>query len=416
MIRSFLNDEKWGRTVLLTATCFMWLLILILFKYYGYEQTWQLWKVPTETPPFLDFRLIPGSAESFRHGFEPTVRNPFDPAHRSFNYPFFWRLFFYTGISMDDTIWAVVTMLVLFFVSIFLFPEKITPLSAIMMLLVIFSPACMLLYERGNVDLIVFFLCVLTVISIDYSPFITVLILIFAAIVKLFPFFGVIVLIKESQTRFIWIFLGAIGILSAYVFVTLKSVEASWNLTMRGRDVSYGANLIFQHYNDFFLNLLGVPADSTLLKYGPIGLAAVLVILTGVMGVFAQGSLSAFSDRNLAAFRMGASVFIGTFLLGNNWDYRLVFLILVIPQILNWGKAANQRAQFLSIATLALVFISCWHFVVWYAPALEDLKEVLFVFDELANWMLLAALSYWLGNSMPDWVKEQFRLLTFSRG
>ena len=414
MIRSFLNDEKWGRIVLLTATCFMWLLILMLFKFYGYERTWQLWKVPTETPPFFDFRLIPGSAESFQHGFEPTLRNPFDLAHRSFNYPFFWRLFFYTGISMDDTIWIVVIMLVLFFLSVFLFPQKITPLDAIMMLSVIFSPACMLLYERGNVDLIVFFLCALVVISTDYSPFITLIFLIFAAIVKLFPFFGITVLIRESKTKFIWFFLGAIGILSVYIYVTFKSVEASWNLTMRGREISYGANLIFQRYSDVFSNMFGVSADSTLLKYGPIGFAAVLVISTGVLGSLARSPLYASSERNLAAFRMGASIYIGTFLLGNNWDYRLAFLILTMPQISKWLINSNARYRLISIIALIMVIVSCWHFVVWYAPLLGNIKEFLFLFDELANWILVVTLTYLLAGSMPIWAREQFRLPSFA--
>jgi len=45
----------------------MWLLILLAFKYYGYKETWRIWNVPTASPQFIDFRLIPGSAESGVH-------------------------------------------------------------------------------------------------------------------------------------------------------------------------------------------------------------------------------------------------------------------------------------------------------------------------------------------------------------
>lgn len=38
--------------------------------------------------------------------------------------------------------------------------------------------------------------------------------------------------------------------------------------------------------------------------------------------------------KELLAFRIGAGLFVGTFALGNNWDYRLVVLILTIPQLL----------------------------------------------------------------------------------
>src|SRR6185503_12209180 len=160
-LKSDSESKSYGRVVLITATVIVWLFMLISFKYYGYEKTWQLWKVPTIMPPFLDFRLIPGSAESFRRGFEPTVKNPGDPAGRIFNYPAFWRLFFYSGITEEDTIWVSVLMIVLFFIAVFLFPNQLKIPGAIVMLLVVFSPASMLLYERGNADLIVFFICVL---------------------------------------------------------------------------------------------------------------------------------------------------------------------------------------------------------------------------------------------------------------
>ena len=38
----------------------------------------------------------------------------------------------------------------------------------------------------------------------------------------------------------------------------------------------------------------------------------------------------------LLAFRMGALVYLGTFVVGNSFDYRLVCLLLVLPQLLRW--------------------------------------------------------------------------------
>src|SRR3989304_3787190 len=71
----YLND-KYGKAFLVGGSLLIWLSIFLLFKNYGYTQTWELWKVPTESPPFSDFRLIPGSAETFRMGIEPSVRSP----------------------------------------------------------------------------------------------------------------------------------------------------------------------------------------------------------------------------------------------------------------------------------------------------------------------------------------------------
>src|SRR5690242_16670333 len=135
-----IEREQYGKLILVGATTLMWLFIVILFKTYGYYKTWNLWKVPTYHISFLDFRLIPGSAESFRHGYEPSMENPYDPTQRIFNYPAFWRLFFYTGITEADTVWISICMLLLFFVGVLLFPKDLSIAGAIGMLLVIFSP------------------------------------------------------------------------------------------------------------------------------------------------------------------------------------------------------------------------------------------------------------------------------------
>jgi len=409
-MRSFRDaNKKYGKVFLIAFSLIAGLVIFLAFKIYGYDETWRLWRVPVEHPRFSDFRLIPGSAESFRMGIEPAQRNPGDPHKRIFNYPAFWRLFFYTGISQNDTVWIVLVMLALFFVGIFLFPQDITILDSIMMLFVIFSPAAMLLYERGNVDLIVFFLCALVVLSTDYSIFIASALLVFATIVKLYPFFGVTVLFKASKSKFIWSFLSCFGVLVAYLYLTSKSVEASWNLTMRGREISYGTDVLILRYSQYFSSLLGVSEESPILKYGPIVFVFILIMISGGVGVMNRNPLVSSSERNLAAFRMGASVYIGTFLLGNNWDYRLAFLILVMPQVSQWSRQIVQkRFRFMAMAVMVLVLISCWHFMVWFAPALADIKEILFVIDEVANWMLVAGFSYLLAASAPDWTKELF--------
>jgi len=408
-------NEKYGKAFLIASSLVMGLVILLLFKVYGYDETWKLWRVPAQQPQFSDFRLIPGSAESYREGIEPTQRNPGDPYKRIFNYPAFWRLFFYTNITQDATVWIVLSMLMLFFVGVFLFPQNITMIDALAMLLVIFSPASMLLYERGNVDLIVFFLCAMIVLSTDYSPFVTAALLIFATVVKLFPFFGATVLFKESKSKFIWLFLGCFGVLSAYIYITSKSVQASWDLTMRGKQISYGADVLFLRYSLYFSNLFGVSATSPLLKYGPIILAFVLVMVAGIIGIARRETLASSSERNLAAFRVGASIYIGTFLLGNNWDYRLAFLILVVPQLLQWSRFSNRRYSFVPRVVMVLVLVSCWHFMVWFAPRLVGIREFLFILDEIVNWLLLVGFGYLLFASMPDWVKEQFGFLFLKR-
>ena len=392
----------------------MWLFMLISFKYYGYEETWQLWKVPTIMPPFLDFRLIPGSAESFRRGFEPTVKNPGDPAGRIFNYPAFWRIFFYSDITQDDTIWISILMIVLFFIGVFLFPEKLKIPGAIAMLLVVFSPAAMLLYERGNADLIVFFICVLIVLASGYSANLTALLVMVGAVVKLFPFFGVSVLLKEAKPKFLLLFGSCFILLLTYMLVTMDSVRASWNLTMRGNGLSYGTNILVARYGERMTRILAHWFSTSLiqwlLKYGPLAAALLLLFSVYVFAARSKTTPETSSQRNLAGFRMGASIYIGTFLLGNNWDYRLAFLVLVVPQLMDWLMLGDKKYRILAAIGLGAVLLSCWYLITSsQLDFFANSAEFWVVCDEGINWLLFAILAHLLFASVPDWVKTQFQ-------
>jgi hypothetical protein len=409
-------NRKYGKLFLVVSSVVLWVVILFLFKSYGYSKTWRLWRVPVLYPQFSDFRLIPGSAESFRMGYEPTRRNPGDPYGRIFNYPAFWRFFFYTGITEADTVWVVSLMLALFFLGIFIFPHDISMVDSLVLLLIIFSPASMLLYERGNVDLIVFFLCALVVWLAEYSAVATAILLMFAIVVKIFPFFGCTVLLKAPKLKFVWLSVSCLAVLLVYMYATFGSMKASWNLTMRGDKISYGADVLFQHYEKYLSSLLKLSPTAPILKFGPIILAAVLIGLTGMMGLRSPSPLASTATRNLAAFRMGASIYVGTFLLGNNWDYRLAFLIFVLPQLLEWTRSSYSRQyRLISTSVLVMVFASCWHLMVWSDPALAGIREILFVLDEVMNWVLVAGFSYLIAASMPGWAREILPFMSSKR-
>jgi len=412
--------------LLIGASVLMWLLLAWLFINIGEGKTWHLWQLDVQKMPFMDFRLIPGSAESFRNGFEPSVENPYDPNGRIFNYPAFWRLFFYTGITQADTTWISISMIVLFFISVFLFPEKLSIPGAIAMLFVLFSPASMLLYERANVDLIVFVICVLIVLAEMHSAYLATLLVMFGSIVKLFPFFGVSVLLREPKNKFLLLFSACFLVLVIYMVAALNSVKASWNLTMRGDGASYGTDVFVTRYGPAISRALSHSLSqvqlSLLLKYGSLALALLLllvVVIRAFMDIQQPGILS---ERNFAAFRMGASIYVGTFLLGNNWDYRLAFLVLVIPQLVDWIHSLGKSFRIVSWMSMILVLLSCWHFWIVEIPlasiygSMEDSRKFWIILDELFNWMLFAGLAYLLVASAPAWLKELPRNILPRRG
>ncbi len=413
MLLKTIRENK-GKSLLIAGIVLMWVFLLVAFKYHGYEETWQWWGVPTEMPPFKDFRLIPGSAESFRNGFEPSITNPGDPNGRIFNYPAFWRLFFYTNITQDDTVWISVFMIVLFFLGVILFHQKLSASGAFWTLLIVFSPASMLLYERGNVDLIVFFICALIILASGYSANLTAGLIVFGAIVKMFPLFGITVLLREPKRKFYILLLGSILFMLVYGLVTFQSQSAAWNTTMRGDGISYGAFILitrFYGYAQFYFPDL-FSFDQWMVMFET--LALVLIFFAVFSAVRNGQPLQGSHERNLAAFRMGASTYAGTFLLGNNWDYRLAFLIFVIPQLSQWFYLENKRHRYIAIGVMVAVILSCWHFVflidVPFIPFENEMDRIV-IFDELINWLLLMGFSYLLAASFPDWLRQDLQKL-----
>jgi hypothetical protein len=403
-----------GKFLLIAGVGLMWLILLGLFRWYGYGETWALWKAPAREPIFLDFRLIPGSAESFAHGYEPSIENPYDPTHRIFNYPAFWRLFFYTGITQNDTIWIVVLMILLFFSSVIVFPQNLTASGALWMLLIVFSPAAMLLYERGNVDLIVFVICAVAVIALDCSTFVAAGILVFGAVVKMFPLFGLTIFLKEPKRRFILIIFSSVLFMIVYGLLTFKSELAAWNTTLRSSDRSYGTFVFIYRFYSYiqvtFPNLFSFDQWRLIFELCALGLIGLAVIFA----FRERQPLWALHERNLAAFQMGASIYLGTFMLGNNWDYRLAFLVLVIPQLAEWSHVSIKKYQFIALGMMIGIVLSCWYlFLKIDLPVIpfKDPSNRSFVFDELINWLLVPGFTYLLVASSPEWLRQPLQNL-----
>ncbi len=406
-------DLKNGKTVLIGAVLLIWSAVILSFFVNGYLETWAVWQFPPKMPPFLDFRLIPGSAETFRSGIDPSIYNPNDPAGRVFNYPKIWYLLFNTGISQDDTVWMSIVLLVLFFLVVFTFPEKLRVRDSLLLLVIVFSPASMLLYERGNVDLIFFILIGLMILTLSRWPAVAIGILSIASFFKLFPFFAVAGLLQENKKKFYVLCTASLMIFLLYLVFSIESLKASWQLTERGNYFSYGVYIIFdllRSYMRYYL-LRVVPETQIQTVLGIVPHLSAFLALAGVFFLALRQKISfpTFSERNLVAFRAGASIYVGTFLLGNNWNYRLAFLIFAIPQLSQWLFASPAKQRWLYWGMFAVICVSCWDAIIRYfflQLFLGDYVFQLSIFDELMNWGMFAGFAFLLFASAPAWFRS----------
>jgi hypothetical protein len=292
--------------------------IAISLATFGWTPTWQALLIPTASPPYADLRTVQGALTSLQSGFNPQLINPGDPWGRAMNYPSIWieigTLFHFENES--SYLLTVSTYVLIYLGCCFLFLKKYPNLWVF---LVMFSGASLLAMERGNNDLVVFSLLFLA----GYLPsvWISTVMLIIATILKLYPIFSFPVLLGKWKYLILLILSGLL-----YGLLIHDQIEAIRSATPVSYSMAYGTpsiSALLQKWAktsvsyviiDAILLALALMLYSTLRKSGKI-LKSICV------------------NREKNYFLIGGGIYLGSFIVSSNADYRLVILIFCIPYI-----------------------------------------------------------------------------------
>lgn len=378
-------------------------LVSLLMATYGPDRTWHLWNIPTMRPVFADARSITAGAESSRAGFDPLVSNPSDPWQRVMNYPRAWQAVFRLGLNQRDTVAVAVIMMVAFVAGLFLFVDRIERRTAWLLALGLFSPAVMLALERANICLLVFFLCAAALAVLRRSDIAAALLLTIAGTLMYYPFLGLVCLARADRRRCLW--LGGAGVVTGllYIALTWRDVRHVLRGIDRGTFMSYGCNVGWMATRQLGGSPAAVWAVAGLCMVLVAGAVAALV-LTSRRGLRAA---AAPVPHHLDGFRLGAAIYLGTFLLGNNWDYRLMFTLFCLPQLADWSGDARPGLARLARLTLVVLLISLWgQFFFRFARFLPGAGYTMLSLDEAANWLLWGALLSLLPAALPAWARR----------
>lgn len=395
--------------VLAVAIC-----LLLLFAFYGYNQTWQLWNIPVMSPVFADLRVITHGADSVALGLDPLINNPGDPWGRPLNYPRIWQSLYSIGINKSHTVGLGVGIIFCFLAGVVMVLPNARNMTIALVIAALVSPAILLGIERGNIDLFIFFLAASTIILARKSAAAGVILIVFGTALKLFPIFFIPVLLRMEKRRFLRHTFVILAISFIYIAVIWPELRLISKATPRATDLSYGINVAWMHMAQ--IN----PALGQFIQFMAMSLvfiAACLIFLACTQRSAPEMSGEVEDSVALDSFRLGASIYIGTFLLGNNWDYRLLFLILTIPQLSLWMVSASKPLRLASKIALSAMLISMWYLIiakVWFALAPGFIHSIPvaqwfpFILDELSNWLLFLLLTYLFSLALPEWAKELF--------
>lgn len=366
--------------------------ISLMITLLGFERAFRLWNVPTRTPYFADLRTITAGADSQRLGYEPMIDNPEDPWNRPMNYPRIWKAAYPLGLTQEHTLLMGAGVIFTFLLGLVLLFRHTTPKLLVFAFPAVLSPAVLLGVERGNIDLFVFFLAVLSAVSAGsgrwWHSLASSLLALFA---KLFPIFWLPLYFHAGAPRRVLPLFIGVGLL--YFTITWADLRLIAAATPQTPFTAYGLKGLF------LASISYAPHFASYVQVASYCVA--LIILAYCINLYIcrhkRSDLSELPAGNVREryylFLIGGSTFVGTFLLGNNWNYRLIFLLLCLPFALSLLESSRHTSE----RTLALVFLAGMYGSLW-GIAMESLssyfpKGSIFLLDEALNWLTFASLA-----------------------
>lgn len=408
-----------GRFLVLISVTLYFLFIYISNFFIKYYELWNHLGVPARPYLFGDLWVITSGWECHKLGYDVIVENPCNPwpYYQEVNYPRIWMTPVGLGFNRSHTVPIGIVLSVLFFAMIFVVSQRLNYSEAIIYILILCSPAVMFGVERANNDLIVFIILAVSLLLIKSQNvagrLFSYFAILFAAILKLYPIFGLAVMLKRKKKLPLITGFLILAIFFAYVLVTLDDIRLISDATPRVNLWSYGCKIIFSLLVADLMKIYEV------VGFEKNGFEHYLFYLNynRVIGAFISGSIFLIwliqiryarkinrfglsTSEFLDGFRLGSSLYVGTFMLGNNWAYRLIFLIFTVPQILSWIKTGGHLGVLSSISLVSIIL------TLYLKTTAHGFVGV--YFDQLIDWYLFFYCIYVLLLTLPDWLKAPF--------
>ena len=294
---------------------------------------WRFLSIPA-SDPFSDFKALNIFLSYKELGFNQYLRNPYsDSVHSVLIYPSIWLHivdYLKLNIPLNFEIAVIVILLIYFFILADLFYRLQNKYCKYLLLIFLFSSSNFLLVERLNVEIILFCLIYLAIISRNFlSQFIFYS---SALILKIFPLFSIFMFIEKKKQFFMALIFSIF-----YLFIIREEI-----ILIKANIIEYA--LIF--------------------AYGSLSISkAIYFYSTKFNYIINEDNYFIFTNLNLKKkatntisdkekmFLVGAGIYIGTFITSANIDYRLIFLVFTLPVILNYEKQSLKIIYIICLIT-----------------------------------------------------------------
>jgi hypothetical protein len=366
------------KTILL-ASIFVSLVVFLIASIFafGWRATWESIGIPTMSPFFADLRTIQGAISTADSGLNPQTVNPGDPWARTMNYPLIWleigRFFriqepvnflFFGSVIVGSALVALFVMLVRF--------------KSVFLLLMLVSGSTLLALERGNNDLIVFAL--LTFVALSSSVLVQSL-LVLATALKLYPIAAMFSL-KARRNQLLVIIAFQIAMLIV-LFPQLAYLRGG---NTASGSLSFGFSSIGALVEKFTREYLGLNLTSSHLTLVVAILSFATIFILHLKRVPpAVDALAVVGSDRRRLFLAGAGVYCASFTLSSNWDYRLIFLVLCYPFLM-------QLQSFVYSKLLPAFILTSLNYLALASILPDQVASLLVQASKLSTFILLMSL------------------------
>jgi hypothetical protein len=343
------------------------------------------------SPGFADLRFITNSIECVEKGINPYT-NACAPWTGPFNYPSLWLRLGAIGITSASANWIGIVFIVLFCVSLLLIFNTQTFVTGIVAFIAAISPPVLLGLERGNIDMLIFSVLVSSLFLLAKATGFGALIIssgliAFLSILKIYPVVSASIFIRQ---RLGWWGIGLTGVLVVVGLLSLGGLDelkAIAQNTPQQLSLAYGALPIFLFAsNHGLLQNVDASALRTIAACFALFVAGSAIIVSLLRPNILRDFVPNLDKSSEAIVAMACmSIFCFTFVLGSNFDYRLTFLIGVLPFLL---KVYDEQRQAYGLVAPAAIILFVY---------LSRISRLILVPFELMDWFLFFVGIIWLG-------------------
>ena len=356
--RSILKPRIGSGMVVALGVVGLAIALLAFGRIVGWDPTWRAFGVTPLQPPFFDMHVINDYAACAWKGvnvYAPRACNV-----DNFNIPPTWLSVGFLGIDGSDSSWLSAAVIAAAGIVMVLLFRGRSWSHGVIALAAMISPSVMMGVERGNLDLLI--LALVGSAALIYEERRAgraggaFALLCIGVALKLFPMFCVSVAARFSRQTFVFAcVMAALSLI--YLDLAIKNVLLIRQNVPTTFILSYGYKAIFlgvDHIRDEAgLSPIGL-ADT----WVPVATAAVVLICAATVAakIFRNRREFCTIDISVAgtAFLYGAGIYSGTYLLGTNFIYRLMFLLLCLPQLQDWQIRRYEGERAASVAERGL--------------------------------------------------------------